>query len=86
MKLSKEQKEELRQLTKMPWWKVLLEIEKEANNQLYERLATFNVDDEKDRQVIKKWQEYSRARNDFFKNTEQHLRDVYEYKIPWVDY
>lgn len=86
MKLSKEQKEELRQLTKMPWWKVLLEIEKESNNQLYERLATFNVDDEKDRQVIKKWQEYSRARNDFFKNTEQHLRDVYEYKIPWVDF
>lgn len=86
MKLNREQKEELKQLTKMPWWKVLLEVEKEANDELYARLATFDVDNEKDRETIKIWQQYSRARNDFFKNTEQHLRDIYEHKIPWVDY
>lgn len=86
MKLSQDQKDALKQLKKTEWWKVLLEIEKEANDELYSRLSTFDVDNEKDRLVIKKWQEYSRARNDFFQNTEKHIRDIFEHKIPWVDF
>lgn len=61
----------------MPGWKVLLEIEKEANDELYRRLATFNIDNEQDRTTIKIWQQYSKAREDF-QNTEKHLRDVYQ--------
>lgn len=86
MKLTEEQKQELKQLKNMPGWKVLLDIEKEANDELYRRLATFDVDNEKDRETIKIWQQYSRARNDFFNNTEKHIREVYENKIAGVDY
>lgn len=86
MKLTEEQKAELKQLKNMPGWKVLLEIEKEANDELYRRLATFNIDNEQDRTTIKIWQQYSRARNDFFQNTEKHIREVYQNKIQGVDY
>jgi len=86
MKLTQEQKESLKQLKNMPWWKVLLEIEKEANDELYRRLATFNVDNEQDRTTIKVWQQYSKAREDFFQNTEKHIREVYQNKIAGVDY
>jgi len=86
MKLTQEQKESLKQLKNMPWWKVLLEIEKEANDELYRRLATFDIDNEKDRTTIKIWQQYSKAREDFFQNTEKHIREVYQNKIAGVDY
>lgn len=86
MKLTEEQKQELKQLKNMPGWKVLLEIEKEANDELYRRLATFDIDNEQDRTTIKIWQQYSRARNDFFQNTEKHIREVYHNKIQGVDY
>lgn len=86
MKLTEEQKAELKQLKNMPGWKVLLEIEKEANDELYRRLATFDIDNEQDRTTIKIWQQYSRARNDFFQNTEKHIREVYQNKIQGVDY
>ena len=66
MKLNTEQQENLKQLKNMPGWKVLLEIEKEANDELYRRLATFNIDNEQDRATIKIWQQYSKAREDFF--------------------
>ena len=86
MKLNDEQKQELKQLKNMPGWKVLLDIEKEANDELYRRLATFDIDNEQDRITIKVWQQYSRARNDFFQNTEKHIREVYQNKIQGVDY
>lgn len=86
MKLTEEQKQELKQLKNMPGWKVLLDIEKEANDELYRRLATFDIDNEQDRTTIKVWQQYSRARNDFFQNTEKHIREVYQNKIQGVDY
>jgi len=87
MILTKEQKEDLKQLKKMPWFKVLELIEKEANDELFWRLATFDIDDEKDRNTIKQWQIYQRARTDFFNNTESYLREIYEpKKIPWIDY
>ena len=86
MKLNDEQKQELKQLKNMPGWKVLLDIEKEANDELYRRLATFDIDNEQDRTTIKVWQQYSRARNDFFQNTEKHIREVYQNKIQGVDY
>lgn len=86
MKLTEEQKAELKQLKNMPGWKVLLEIEKEANDELYRRLATFDIDNEQDRATIKVRQQYSRARNDFFWDTEKHLREVYQNKMRGVDY
>lgn len=86
MKLTEEQKQELKQLKNMPGWKVLLDIEKDANDELYRRLATFDIDNEQDRITIKVWQQYSRARNDFFQNTEKHIREVYQNKIQGVDY
>ena len=86
MILNDEQKQELKQLKNMPGWKVLLDIEKEANDELYRRLATFDIDNEQDRTTIKVWQQYSRARNDFFQNTEKHIREVYQNKIQGVDY
>lgn len=86
MQLNKEQKADLEQLKKMPWFAVLKLIEKEANNELFERLATFDIDNEQSRETIKKYQIYQRARNDFFNNIDTHLREVFENKIPWIDY
>lgn len=77
MKLTTEQKAELKQLKNMPWWKVLEAIEKEANDELFWRLATFDIDNEQDRLTIKKWQTYAQARKDFFNNTESHLKEAY---------
>jgi len=86
MKLNKDQKRSLEQFKEHPWFKVLKVIEKEAKTELFERLSKFDVDNEKDREVIKKWQVYQNARDDFFQNTDKHLREVFENKLPWIDY
>ena len=85
MILTEEQKRDLENLKNSPWYKVLKEIEKEANDELFSRLATFNLDDEKDIETIKKYQIYQRARNDFFQNIDWYLKKVFIPKLPWEE-
>ena len=86
MQLTPEQKSDLEQLKKHAWFKVLQLIEKEANYELFERLATFDIDDEENKKIIKRYQTYQTARNDFFQNIDNHLREVFVNKIHWIDY
>jgi len=86
MKLTNTEKDDLDSLKNHPWYKVLQTIEKEANDELFLRLSTFDIDNEKDRLEIKKWQIYQRARNDFFNNIEAYTREIYTNNIQGIDY
>lgn len=86
MKLTPEQREDLEQLTKMSGWKVLLQINEEANNTLFKNLSNLDLSNLQNIENIKEWQIYKNARRDFFKDTERHLQKVYENNIIWVDY
>ena len=85
MKLSQEEKDDLESLKWQPWYKVLLKIEKEANDELFWRLATFDLDNKDDVLEVKKWQIYQRARNDFFQNIESYTREVFHNNIKGID-
>ena len=85
MKLSQEEKDDLESLKRQPWYKVLLKIEKEANDELFWRLATFDLDNKDDVLEVKKWQIYQRARNDFFQNIESYTREVFHNNIKGID-
>lgn len=86
MKLTQEQKEDLEQLTKMSGWKVLLQINEEANNTLFKNLSNLDLSNQQNIENIKEWQIYKNARRDFFKDTEKHLQKIYENNIAWIDY
>ncbi len=86
MKLSQEEKDDLESLKRQPWYKVLLKIEKEANDELFSRLATFDLDNKEDVLEVKKYQIYQRARNDFFQNIESYTREVFNNNIKGIDY
>lgn len=86
MKLTQEEKEDLKQITNMRGWKVLEKINDEANTMLFRNLSSLDLDDQKNIDNIKLWQTYWQARRDFFRDTEAHLREVYNNKIAWVDY
>lgn len=81
MKLTQEQKEDLEQLTKMSGWKVLLQINEEANNTLFKNLSNLDLSNQQNIENIKEWQIYKNARRDFFKDTEKHLQKIYENNI-----
>ena len=86
MKLTPEQKEDLEQLTKMSGWKVLLQINEEANTTLFKNLSNLDLSNPQNIENIKEWQIYKNARRDFFKDTDRHLQKVYEHSIIWEDY
>ena len=86
MILTPEQKRDLENLKDSAWYKVLKLIEKESNDELYERLSTFDIDNEEDKKTIKRFQIYKKAREDFFNNIDSYLREVYTpSNIPWID-
>ena len=76
MILTEEEKRELKQLQNHPWFKVLQKIEKEASSILFERLATFNLENEENLKEIKKRQIYQKARKDFLFDVESHLYEI----------
>ena len=76
MQLSKDQIDQLKQLTKMPWWKIIKEIEDEVTNTLWRELLRSKLTD-KDIEIIKRNQIYMEARQDFIFNIEKHLKEVY---------
>lgn len=81
MNLDTIDKENLKLLKNHPWYKVLQKIEEEEDRILWKRLATFNMDDEKDLKTIKWYQLYKKARDDFFMNTERYTRELYKPKF-----
>lgn len=85
MILNEEQKRDLENLKNTPWYKVLLEIEKEARNELFARLSEYDLDNQENIQNIKEWQIYANARKDFIQNIEWHLKKVFVPKMPWEE-
>lgn len=83
MKLNKEQKLQLQELKNHPWYKILEMIEKEATGNLWELLLTANLEDEKNLEIIKKNQQYMKARRDFFHNIETHIKEIYSPEIEY---
>lgn len=77
MELTTQEKQLLKEMRETQGYRILKRIEKEEEDVLFRRLATFDIDNERDREEIKKWQIYQRARNDFFQNTEHHLKEIY---------
>ena len=53
MNLTQDQKADLKSLKNHPWYKILELVEKEASDELFKRLATFDLDNEKDVEVMK---------------------------------
>jgi hypothetical protein len=84
MQLTKEQKEDLENLTKHPGWKVLLKVQEEADIILFKKLSDWDLTNEKNIETLKEWQVYKNARNDFFKDTEKHLRKIYVHQDPQI--
>lgn len=84
MKLSKDQKEELRALKNHPWFKILELIEKEAKNDLWELLLKADLTKEDQLEVLKKNQLYMKAREDFLQNIDRHLQESYSPTF-WFD-
>jgi len=77
MKITKEEKELLKELKNHPWFKILEKIEDEAINNLWKFLLNSDLNNEKDIEVIKKNQIYVKARRDFMKNIDNHLKEIY---------
>ncbi len=77
MKLTDEQKGALQALTKHPGYAVLKLIDEDANVRLWKMFGEVDVEDEQTRGLIKRNQLYARARSDFFRDTEKHVREVY---------
>lgn len=84
MQLNTEDKENLKNLKSHPGWKVLLKVQEEADIKLFKDLSDWDLSNEKNIETLKEWQIYKNARNDFFKDTEKHLRDIYVHKDPQV--
>lgn len=82
MQLNKEDKENLNNLKSHPGWKVLLKVQEECDNTLFKKLSEWDLSVEKNIETLKEWQIYKNARNDFFKDTEKHLREIYVHKDP----
>jgi hypothetical protein len=78
LQITEQDKIDLEDLKRSRGFEVLKRIEKEANDELFSRLAKFNIDDEKDRETIKRYQVYQTAREDFFRNIDNYLVKIYE--------
>jgi len=77
MKLTDKQKEDLTWLTKHPWFKVLELIEEEQKIKLGNKILDVDLDDDKNKDFIKKQQIYIKARRDFLSNVSKHLKETY---------
>ena len=77
IKLTEYEKKELEDFKRSKAYEILKRIEKEQNDYLYERLATFNIDDAKDREEIRRQQIYKKARDDFFLSIEDYIKKAY---------
>ena len=77
MKLTQTQKDDLEMLMRHQGWKVLELIHEECEKQLWTKLASANLSDEADLDVIRKNQIYSEARKQFFRDTEKHVQNVF---------
>jgi hypothetical protein len=84
MQLNTEDKENLKNLKSHPGWKVLLKVQEEADIKLFKDLAERDLTNEKNIETIKEWQIFKNARNEFFKDTEKHLRTIYVHQDPQV--
>lgn len=84
MQLNKEQKEDLENLKNHPGWKVLLSVQEEADTTLFKKLSEWDLSVEKNIETLKEWQIYKNARNDFFQDTEKHLRKIYVHQDPQI--
>lgn len=85
MILNEDQKLHLEEMKQSMGYKVLLEIEKEARNELFARLSEYDLDNQDNIKNIKEWQIYANARKDFIQNIEGHLKKVFVPKMPWEE-
>ena len=85
MKLTKEQKEDLKALTKHKGFKVLETIEEEQTNKLWQMFLTQDITDEKVQKVIREQQIYAKARKDFLNNAAKHIKETYIPDFPWIN-
>lgn len=78
--LTSEQKEDLKNLKRQPWFKILEMIHEQVTYDLGKKLLNCSLN-EKDIEIIKRNQDYLKAREDFFNDIEKHLNSVYTPKI-----
>lgn len=75
--LTKDQKESLKSLVNHPWWDVVEKIEEEARIVLWNQLMEADLDDEKQRNILRENQIYVKARKDFLQNIRNNTTEVY---------
>lgn len=81
MKLTPEQKETLKSLTKHPWFAILEKLEEEALNNLGRQMFKLNLEDEKQKELFKNFKIYAEARQDFLDWIKKQTLEVYENEI-----
>ncbi len=77
MKLSKDQKEQLKSLTNHPGFWVWEMIEEDARNLLGQKLLDCDLSNEDHLKLIKENQTYIKARADFLRNIKKHTPEIY---------
>lgn len=65
MKLTQQQLADLKALEQMPWFKVLVEIEKEARIKLWNDFLDMDLSNEDNLKILRENQIYIKARKDF---------------------
>lgn len=84
MILNEDDKRQLKELKKHPWFKILERLEQEASNILFKHLSNFDLSNPESIKIIQKEQIYQKARNDFIYNTEDHLKEIQEFNTEWM--
>lgn len=77
MKLTKDQTESLKSLTKHPWFEVLKLIHQDAMLQLSNFYLDKDIDNPEIIESLKKQRVYAKARLDFFQDVSRHTHEIY---------
>lgn len=91
MVLSEEDRVNLVNLTKHPWYKVLEKIEKEFTDEYLWAYKHIDLDNEKAIWILKELQIYTKWREEFFRETEKYVQTIQElnisnyFKKPWQE-
>lgn len=76
MKLTKDQKEQLKSLTNHPWWGVLELLVNDAEIKLWKALLSTDLSDKNNLDIIKKNQLFVEARQSFLESVKTNTRDI----------
>lgn len=81
MNLTQQEKEDLRQLTKHAWYKVLEKVESFFKYEYLDAYREVDFWNEKAIELLKQAQIYIRAREWFFRDTAKHIQEAQAFNV-----